>query len=246
VPTLFAAMLQESPCTLDSIRLGVSAAEPLPAEICRRWHQRFGFPVLDGIGSTEVLHIYISSRPDKIKPGSSGLPVPGYEIRVTDEKGRDLPAGAVGDLWVRGPSTATCYWNRPEITAERMRDGWFFTGDKYSVDEDGYYWYAGRSDDMFRVGGEWVSPVEVEAALMEHPAVLECAVVPQQDSASLLKPKAYVILKPGWTPGPELTQQMRDFVKQRIAPYKYPRVIEFLEELPKTATGKIQRYRLRG
>src|SRR5262249_14224971 len=140
-------------------------------------------------------HIYISNRPGRARPGSSGEPVPGYEIRITDELGRDLPAGGVGDLWVRGSSVSTHYWNRPRLTAERMRDGWFFSGDKYRLDEDGYYWYAGRSDDMFRVSGEWVSPIEVEAALIEYPAVLECAVVAHSDENGLLKPRAFVTLK---------------------------------------------------
>ncbi len=239
VPTLYAAMLAETdrdnPYRLDSIRLGVSAAEPLPAEICRRWRERFGFELLDGLGSTEVLHIYVSNRPGESRPGSSGRPVPGYEIRLSDD----------GDLWVRGPSIAPHYWNRPQLTEQRMQDGWFSTGDKYTQDAGGCLWYAGRSDDIFRVSGEWVSPAEVEGALAEHPAVLESAVVSYQDENRLLKPKACVVLKPGRPAGPDLARELQDFVKQRIAPYKYPRRIEFLDELPKTATGKIQRYKLR-
>jgi len=249
VPTHFAAMLKETdainPYDLSCVRLGISAAEPLPAEIVRRWRKRFGFEVLDGIGSTEVLHIYISNQPERARPGSTGVPVPGYQIRITDEQGRDLPAGEVGDLWVRGRSTASQYWNRPRLTADRMRDGWFFSGDKYRVDVDGYYWYAGRSDDMFRVSGEWVSPIEVEGALVEHPAVLETAVVAQPDENDLLKPCAFVTLKQPDSACEALAQELRQFVRQRLPGYKSPSRIVFMEELPKTATGKVQRYKLR-
>lgn len=249
VPTLFAAMLQETdaanPYRLDSVRLGISAAEPLPAEIFRRWRDRFGFEVLDGIGSTELLHIYVSSRPGRVKPGCTGQPVNGYSIRITDEHGREVPSGEIGDLWVRGPSLATGYWNRPDLTAERFQDGWFFSGDKYYADADGFLWYAGRSDDMFRVSGEWVSPFEVEGALMAHPAVLEAAVVPCEDEYKLLKPKACVVLKDGWIRGDDLIKELQESVRARLAGYKYPRKVEFWDELPKTATGKIQRYKLR-
>jgi benzoate-CoA ligase family protein len=249
VPTHFAAMLRETdeanPYDLSSVRLGISAAEPLPAGIFRRWRARFGFDVLDGIGSTEVLHIYISNRPGCARPGSTGLPVPGYQIRIRDEHGADLPAGQVGDLWVRGASTAAEYWHRPQLTAERMRDGWFYSGDKYRTDADGYYWYAGRSDDMFRVSGEWLSPVEVESVLIEHPAVLEAAVVVRPNDSGLLKPAAFVALKSPERAGQELAGELRQFLRQRLAGYKCPRSIEFLNELPKTATGKLQRYKLR-
>jgi benzoate-CoA ligase len=233
------------PYDLSSVRLGVSAAEPLPAEIVRRWRARFGFEVLDGIGSTEVLHIYISNRPSGMRPGSSGVPVPGYAVRITDESGRQLPAGETGDLWVHGGSNATHYWNRPQLTAQRMRDGWFFSGDKYRVDADGYYWYAGRSDDMFRVSGEWVSPIEVEGALMEHPAVLEAAVVARLGEDGLPMACAFVTLKRLADACEALAEELRHFVRGRLAGYKRPRRIEFLDELPKTATGKVQRYKLR-
>ena len=249
VPTMFAAMLDETdaanPYRLDSVRAAVSAAEPLAPEIFHRVRERFGFEILDGIGSTEVLHIYISGRPGEIKPGSTGRPVPGYDVRITDEQGREVAPGEIGDLWVRGESLARCYWNRPEITAERMRDGWFFTGDKYHRDAEGYYWYAGRSDDLFRVLGEWVSPFEVESALAAHPAVLEAAVVPYTDEHRLLKPKACVVVKGGWTAGEELARDLQKAVHDRLAGYKCPRQVEFWDELPKTATGKIQRYKLR-
>lgn len=249
VPTHYAAMLQETaaanPYDLSSVRLGISAAEPLPAEIVRRWRQRFGFEVLDGIGSTEVLHIYLSNRPGSVRPGSSGAPVPGYEVRITDDKGNGLAPGQTGDLWVRGPGNATHYWNRPQLTAERMRGGWFFSGDKYRADADGYYWYAGRSDDMFRVAGEWVSPIEIEGALVEHPAVLEAAVVARLGENGLSIPCAFVALKEPGHASEALAEELRRFVRARLAGYKCPRRIEFLEELPKTATGKVQRYKLR-
>jgi benzoate-CoA ligase family protein len=240
VPTHYAAMLRETdeanPYDLSSVRLGVSAAEPLPAEIVRRWQARFGFEVLDGIGSTEVLHIYISNRPGDVRPGSSGLPVPGYDVRIT---------GETGDLWVRGRSNAPYYWNRPQLTAERMRGEWFFSGDKYRVDADGYYWYSGRSDDMFRVSGEWVSPIEVECALIEHPAVLEAAVVARSGEDGLPVTCAFVTLKRPEGRGEALVEELHRFVRGRLPGYKRPRRIEFLEELPKTATGKVQRYKLR-
>jgi acyl-coenzyme A synthetase/AMP-(fatty) acid ligase len=234
-----------NPYDLTSVRLGVSAAEPLPAEIFRRWHTRFGFEVLDGIGSTEVLHIYISNRPGSVRPGSSGVPVPGYEVRITDEGGCELSVDETGDLWVRSGSNSTTYWNRPQLTADRMRDGWFFSGDKYRVDADGYYWYAGRSDDMFRVSGEWVSPIEVESALIEHPAVLEAAVVARPGENDLSVPCAFVTLKQPGHAGESLAEELRQFLRERLAGYKRPRLIEFLDDLPKTATGKVQRYKLR-
>jgi benzoate-CoA ligase family protein len=248
VPTLYAAMLQEAEQVgydLKSVRLAVSAAEPLPAEIFRRWKRQFGVEILDGIGSTEVLHIYLSARAGKVHPGSTGQVVPGYELALVDDAGQPAPTGAIGDLLVAGPSTAQCYWNQRDLTRSRMRGRWFFTGDKYTVDEDGYYWYAGRSDDMFRVSGGWVSPIEVECALIEHPCVLEAAVIPFEEESGIQTPKAFVVLVHGNAGGVELTKELQVFVKKRITPYKYPRHIEFLSELPKTATGKILRYKLR-
>jgi len=249
VPTLYAAMLQEaereSSYDLRSVRLAASAAEPLPAEIFRRWKERFGVEILDGIGSTEVLHIYLSARAGYVRPGSTGQAVPGYELALVDDAGQTVPAGAMGDLMVAGPSTAQRYWNRQDLTQSRIRGRWFFTGDKYTVDQDGYYWYAGRSDDMFRVSGQWVSPIEVECALIEHPRVLEAAVVPFEEETGIQTSKAFVVLAKGHVGGAELIRELQDFVKQRITPYKYPRHIEFLEELPKTAAGKLLRYKLR-
>jgi benzoate-CoA ligase len=241
-------MLQEAerePYNLGSIRRAVSAAEPLPAEIFRRWQRHFGIEILDGIGSTEVLHIYLSARAGSVKPGSTGFAVPGYELRIVDLSGHDVPPGTIGDLLVAGGSTAACYWNRRELTADRMRGRWFFTGDKYWMDDDGYYWYAGRSDDMFRVSGQWVSPAEVENALMEHESVLEVAVVAFQEESELHTPKAFVVLRDGMEVRSGLARELQEFVKQRITPYKYPRRIEFVAELPKTAAGKLLRYKLR-
>ncbi len=261
VPTLYAAMLQmadaeedsggdRGPSRLDqalrSVRVCVSAGESLPAAIFHRWKEKFGLEILDGIGSTELLHIFISNRMGEVRPGSSGKVVPGYEARIVDEEDRPLPQGEVGNLLIKGDSAAAFYWNKHLKTKETMLGEWLKTGDKYYQDPDGYYWYCGRSDDMLKVGGIWVSPVEVENALIGHPAVLECAVVGRQDSDELIKPKAYVVLKQGHQPSEELAEQLKTYVKETIAPYKYPRWIEFIPELPKTATGKIQRFRLRG
>lgn len=249
VPTLYAAMLHEAERNADydlgSVRLSVSAAEPLPAEIVRRWKARFGVEILDGIGSTEVLHIYLSARAGRVRPGSTGQAVAGYELAVVDHTGQAVPAGTIGDLMAAGPSTASCYWNRKALTRDRMRGRWFFTGDKYSIDEDGYFWYAGRSDDMFRVSGQWLSPIEVESALIEHGCVLEAAVIAFEEGTGLHTPMAFVVLREGYDGTAELVKELQDFVKQRITPYKYPRRVEFLDELPKTAAGKLLRYKLR-
>ena len=248
VPTLYALMLQEAECEsycLDSVRLAVSAAEPLPAEIFRRWQRQFGVEILDGIGSTEALHIYLSARRGKVKPGSTGSAVPGYKLRIVGTDDRDVPEGTIGDLLVAGESIALCYWNRRELTAERMRGRWFFTGDKYWMDQDGYYWYAGRSDDMFRVSGQWISPVEIESALIEHENVLEAAAVAYQEPNGLFTPKAFVVLREGIRATPELAQELQEFIRGRITPYKYPRRIEFIGELPKSAAGKLLRFKLR-
>ena len=248
-PTLYAALLaHEDARTEDfaSVRLCVSAAEALPAPVARRWKDRFGLEILDGIGSTEMLHIFISNRPGKVKLGSSGTPVPGYEARIVDEYDDPVPVGGAGDLLVSGRSAAPHYWNRPERTAHTMRGEWIFTGDRYRQDEDGYFFYEGRSDDMFKVSGLWVSPIEVENALLEHPDVFECAVVPVRDDADLVRCKAFVILRPGAASRDgEQVRALQEHVKATIAPYKYPRVVELVDELPKTATGKIQRFKLR-
>lgn len=249
VPTMYAAMLAVPDATqkydLRSVRLCVSAAEALPAEIYRQWKDKFGMEILDGIGSTEMLHIFISNYSGRVKAGSSGQPVPGYRAKLTDENGMEVPVGEIGDLLISGDSAAPFYWNKHEKSKHTMRGEWMFTGDKYHVDTDGYFWYDGRSDDMLKVGGAWVSPIEVESALIEHPAVLESAVVGARDEAGLVKAKAFVILKEGHQASPELVKELQEFVKGRVAPYKYPRLIEFVTDLPKTVTGKIQRYKLR-
>ena len=249
VPTMYAAMLAvpdaEKKYDLRSVRLCVSAAEALPAEIYRKWKEKFNLEILDGIGSTEMLHIFISNYPGRVKPGSSGQRVPGYRAKLTDESGMEVPPGEIGDLLISGDSAAPFYWNKHEKSKHTMRGEWMFTGDKYHVDADGYFWYDGRSDDMLKVGGAWVSPIEVENALIEHPAVLESAVVGAKDEAGLVKTKAFVVLKEGRAGSPELVKELQDFVKARIAPHKYPRMVEFVTDLPKTVTGKIQRYKLR-
>ncbi|HZU13304.1 MAG TPA: benzoate-CoA ligase family protein [Chloroflexota bacterium] len=248
VPTAYAGLLHAAENGLDvdmsSVRVAVSAGEPLPAAIYRRWLERFGVEILDGIGSTEILHIFLSNREGDVRPGSSGRLVEGYEARIVDDDGQPVPAGEIGNLWIKGDSICAAYWNRHEMTKRTIQGEWIRTGDKYHLDRDGYYWYDGRSDDMLKVGGIWVSPAEVEGAILEHPAVLECAVVGAADSEGLIKPKAFVVLKDDM-PGDGLAAEIQSFVKGRIAPYKYPRWIEFLPELPKTATGKIQRYKLR-
>ncbi|HEY6907732.1 MAG TPA: benzoate-CoA ligase family protein [Myxococcales bacterium] len=247
VPTLYASMLaqKEVSADLSSLRLCVSAGESLPGELFTRWKSRFGTEILDGIGSTEVLHIYISTRRGEAKPGSTGLPVDGYQVRIVDENGAEVPRGETGDLIVRGPSTALQYFNRREQTRAKMRGEWFFTGDKFRQTEDGEFHYVGRSDDMFKAGGEWISPTEVEAALIAHAAVLECAVTPKK-SEGLLRPRAHVVLAQGREGTPELAEELRNHVRSRLPGYMVPREIVFIAELPKTATGKIQRFVLRG
>jgi benzoate-CoA ligase len=249
VPTLYAGMLAvreaEARYDLSSLRLCVSAGEALPDEIYHRWRDRFGVEIIDGIGTTETMHIFLSNRPGAARPGSSGLPVPGYEARIVDDAGQPVPQGEIGNLTVKGDSTMAYYWNKHEKTKETLWGPWIRTGDKYYQDTDGYFWYAGRSDDMLKVGGIWVSPVEVEATLVRHPAVLEAAVVGHEDAEQLVKPKAFVVLKDPASAGAALAAELQGFVKDRIAPYKYPRWIEFVPDLPKTATGKIQRFKLR-
>lgn len=249
VPTAYAAMLQvpDAGRTYDlrSVRLCISAGEPLPKAIYERWLERFGIEILDGIGSTELCHQFIANRPGRVRPGSSGTLVPGYEARIVDDAGRDLPAGEIGNLLVSGDSACACYWNQHERTKQTFQGEWVRTGDKYTRDADGYFWYAGRGDDMIKAGGMWVSPAEVEGALVEHPAVVEAGVVGAAGADELVKPVAFVVLARGQAPGPALEAELQGFVKQRLAHYKYPRWIRFVDELPKTATGKIQRYKLR-
>jgi benzoate-CoA ligase family protein len=248
-PTFYAALLaypeQDFKYDLSSLRMCVSAGEALPKALFDQWKRRFGLEILDGIGATEMLHIFISNVPGKAKGGTSGMPVPGYQAKIVDDDGRELGRGETGNLWVSGDSCAAYYWNKHEKSKAAFKGEWYVTGDKYHLDEDGYYTYDGRSDDMLKVSGQWVSPAEVEAALMEHPAVLECGVVGAKDKDGLTKPRAFVLLKNGRKPSDELAEELKAFVKGRITPYKYPRWIEFVPELPKTVTGKIQRFKLR-
>ncbi len=245
VPTLYAQMLEEEG-TINGVRLGVSAGESLPADIFRRWNDRFGVEIIDGIGSTEMTHIFIANRPGHCKPGSTGRMVPGYDARIVDEDFHDLPCGEVGTLLVRGDSAAAFYWNKHEKTQKTMLGEWQNTGDKFCRDEDGYFYYSGRSDDMLKIGGIWVSPIEVEACIIEHDAVLECAVVPGIDEENLVKPRAWVVLNGSREASDELRQEIKEYVKKTLAHYKYPRWVEFVDELPKTPTGKIKRFELKG
>ncbi|HVM78947.1 MAG TPA: benzoate-CoA ligase family protein [Stellaceae bacterium] len=250
VPTSYGMLLAHESGTardfdLSSVRLAVSAGEALPPALYERFRRRFGVDILDGIGSTEALHMFISNRPGAIRVGSSGQIVPGYQARLLDDDRAPVPAGEIGNLWIKGDSVCAGYWNQHEKTKDTIEGHWLRTGDKYTEDPDGFFWYAGRSDDMLKVGGLWVSPVEVENALVAHPAVLECGVVGREDHDALVKPSAFVVLRAGIDATPELAKELQQFVRDRVAEYKRPRWVDFLPELPKTATGKIQRFRLR-
>ena len=247
VPTLYNAMLNHegaSDYDLSSIRLCVSAAEALPAGIWRRWKEMFGSVILDGIGSTEMLHIFISNTPEEIKPGASGKPVPGYEAKILNEEGYPVEPGEAGYLSVKGDSAAAYYWRNHEKTKKTMQGEWLFAGDWYRVDEDGYYWYEGRSDDMIKVSGLWVSPVEVESALGDHPAVIEAAAVGVPVDG-LTRVRAHIVLRQDYEPSEVLVTELQNWCKERLKRYQYPHLVEFVEELPKTVTGKIQRFKLR-
>jgi benzoate-CoA ligase len=246
VPTLYNAMLHADAAGQDwsSARFCVSAAEPLPAEVWHRWLDRHGLEILDGVGSTEMLHIYCSNLRGKVVPGASGTPVPGYEVKLLGDDGRELEGEATGDLYVRGESMLAEYWNQPEKTADSIRDGWFYSRDRYRRDAAGSYWYEGRADDMFKVSGLWVSPIDVEARLIEHPAVLEAAVV-AAEVEGLTKGKAFVVCEPSGPRSEALGDELRTFCRERLRGYQVPQLIEFVDDLPKTVTGKILRYRLR-
>jgi benzoate-CoA ligase len=248
VPTLYSALLA-SPDLPKREELNLScctsAGEALPPDVGRRWLDHTGVDILDGLGSTEMLHIFLSNRPGDVRYGSTGKPVPGYDIRLVDEEGKPVAKGDIGELQVAGPSGAAYYWNNRDKSRNTFLGPWTRSGDKYTESEDGYFTYSGRNDDMLKVSGIWVSPFEVESALASHAAVLEAAVVGQADENGLVKPKAYVVLRPNVPQTPELAGNLQQHVKGRLAPYKYPRWIEFVAELPKTATGKIQRFKLR-
>src|SRR5436190_7610964 len=248
-PTLYAMMLADATCTPENgskrLRYCVSAAEALPEHVGTEWKKRFGVDILDGIGSTEMLHIFVSSQARKLRYGTSGIAVPGYELRIVDDNGAEVDDGELGELLVRGPSAAEGYWNQREKTRRTFQGEWTRTGDIYVRDPDGMYRYCGRNDDMFKVSGLWVSPFDVESALVSHSSVLEAAVVAKEDGDGLLRPKAYVTLKDGAKGDEPLRETLKEHVKQQIGMWKYPRWIDFVDSLPKTATGKIQRFKLR-
>jgi benzoate-CoA ligase len=248
VPTLYAAMLASPDLPARdrmNLHLAVSAGEALPKEIGERFAAHFGCEVLDGIGSTEMLHIFLSNRAGGVRYGTTGVPVPGYDIELRDEQGALVGDDVIGDLYVRGPSAALMYWSAREHSRATFIGGWTKSGDKYLRSADGYYTYAGRGDDMMKVSGQYVSPFEVEGALMKHPSVLEAAVIGKADRDGLMKTKAFVVLKNGTAASAALEDELKGFIRSALAPHKYPRFIEFVAELPKTATGKIQRFKLR-
>lgn len=250
VPTFYAALLREAESAdvmdFSSVRLAVSAGEALPAEIFKRFRDRFGLEILDGLGSTEMLHMYMSARPGLTRPGSCGVPVPGYRVKIVNDQEREMPDGEIGSLWVSGPSRFIEYWNAPEISRTRINGEWYLTGDKLTRNSEGFYHYCGRADDMMKVSGMWVSPVEVENALLGHPAVAECAVVGRFDSVGLTRPVAYIVLRHGvQQPGGAMDSEISAWLRTRLVGYKCPEEFQFVLELPKTATGKIQRFRLR-
>lgn len=251
VPTLYIALVNQPDAPqrdLRSVRFCVSAAEALPTELYQRWMSYYGLEICEGCGSTEMTHIYLSNRPGHTKAGSAGTVVPGFEIKLvspSDDSIEITTPHETGVMMVRGASAAPYYWNRPDKTAHTMRNGWLYTDDLFYRDEDGFYYFSGRANDIFKVSGQWVSPPEVEATLLQHPAVFESAVVPFRDEDNLNRTKAFIMLKTGYSPSDALVEELQTFVKAQIAPYKYPRYIEFVADLPRTATGKILRYQLR-
>jgi 4-hydroxybenzoate-CoA ligase len=251
VPTLYAAILADPECTRESIsprlRLCFSAGEPLPPNVGLAWKERFGLDIVNGVGSTEMGHLYLTNLPNAVEYGTAGVPVKGYDLKLVDESGDEVGDNEIGELLVRGQSAAAGYWNQREKTRRTFQGEWTRTGDKYQRRPDGVYIYCGRTDDMFKVSGIWVSPFEVEAALSSHPSVLEAAVVPAEDSNGLIKPKAFVVLKDRGQDrlSRALHEELKVHVKRAVGPWKYPRWFEFVDGLPKTATGKIQRYMLR-
>jgi len=250
VPSNYAALLAHrredgAEFDLSSVRHAISAGEALPAPLFERFKQRFGVEILDSLGSTETLQMVIANRPGEARPGSSGKIIPGYEAKIIDDQGNVVAPGEIGNLLIKGDSTCAGYWNQHEKTKETFDGHWFHTGDKYYQDDDGYFWYAGRANDLFKVNGRWLSPAEVESALIAHPAIREAAVIARDDEAGLAKPAAYVVVNAGFNPSDHLARDLQDWVAKKIGGYKRPRWIEFLAELPKTATGKLQRFKLR-
>lgn len=249
VPTLYAAMLANRDSGRDNgsqrLRRCISAGEALPEEIGQAFEQRFGAEILDGVGSTEMLHIYLSNRAGKVRYGTSGVAVPGYNLKLVNENGEDVSPGEIGELLVNAPSACDGYFNQRQKNLATFVGPWSFSGDKYYLDDNGHYVYCGRSDDMFKSGGNWVSPFEVESALISHDKVLEAAVIAHSDASGNLKPKAFVVLKDSAVGDNDLADELKQFVQQKLEKWKYPRWVEFIDELPKTATGKIQRFKLR-
>jgi benzoate-CoA ligase len=248
VPTMINSMLNTEGAEardLSSLRFCYSAGEALPVELYTRWTERFGVEICDGIGSAEMFHIYITNRPGEVKPGSLGRVVEGYEARIVDAEGREVPTGEMGTLRIKGDSAALCYWNAHEKSKETFAGDWCTTGDQFHVDEAGYYWYHGRTDDMLKVSGVFVAPAEIENCLLQHEAVQECAVIGHDAGDRLVKPKAFVVLRGNFTAGDELSQSIKEFAKSRMALYKYPRWIEFVPSLPKNDRGKIDRKQLK-
>jgi len=250
VPSNYAALLSQNrqdggDFDLSSVRHAISAGESLPAALFERFKERFGIEILDALGSTETLQMVIANRPGQARPGSSGKIIPGYEARLVDDQDHDVAQGEIGALVIKGDSICAGYWNRHEKTKATFEGHWFRTGDKYYQDEDGYFWYAGRADDLFKVNGRWLSPAEVESALIAHPAVQEAAVIAREDKHRLTKPAAYVVVKPDYFANEDLARTLQDWVTERLGAYKRPRWVKFLPELPKTATGKLQRFKLR-
>lgn len=250
VPTNYAALLAHQredtkEFDLSSVRYGISAGESLPAALFERFKQRFGVEILDAWGSTETLQMVLANSPGEARAGSSGKIISDYEAKIMDENGVAVPQGEIGQLFVKADSTCSGYFNQHEKNKATFEGAWFRTGDKYYQDEDGYFWYAGRADDLFKVNGRWLSPAEVEGALIAHPAVREAAVIAREDDNRLTKPAAYVVVNPEFPPNEDLVRTLQEWVTEKLGAYKRPRWIEFLPELPKTATGKLQRYKLR-
>ena len=244
VPTMINSMLNATDAgrrDLSSLRFCYSAGEALPVELYERWKKTLGVEIYDGIGSAEMFHIYISNRPGDVKPGSLGKVVNGYEAKIVDAEGQSVPTGEMGTLKIKGDSAALCYWNAHEKSKETFAGDWCTTGDQFHVDDEGYYWYHGRTDDMLKVSGIFVAPAEIENCLLQHEAVLECAVIGAEAGDGLIKPKAFVVLREDFTAGEELAEEIKGFVKSHLAPYKYPRWIEFVPSLPKNDRGKIDR-----